>query len=237
MKILALIPARSGSKRVPNKNIRLLGGKPLIVWTIESAIGIPGICEVLVSTDSIEIQAVSSAAGASVPWLRPSTIATDEASSVDVAIHALDLYENDHGNVDGLLLLQPTSPFRTKEYIVEGIQEFSKSGGNSVIGVSPVRERPTWMLTIENNEIQRLDGEHVSSATTINSDALYIINGSFYLTSPLTLRTNRSFYSSVTRPLICNSLMGSMDIDTEDEFNLCEVYCSDPSREGLEKSH
>ena len=115
MRILALIPARSGSKRVPDKNIRLLGGKPLIVWTIVMALGITGICDVLVSTDSIEIQTISSAAGAKVPWLRPDQIATDEASSVDVAIHALDWYEKECGEIGGLLLLQPTSPFRTKE--------------------------------------------------------------------------------------------------------------------------
>ena len=224
MKILALIPARSGSKRVPNKNIRLFGSKPLIVWTIEIAKSIPEIHDVLVSTDSTEIAAISSAAGATVPWLRPSEIATDEASSVDVAIHALDQYENEFGEVDGILLLQPTSPFRTREYISDGIKKYLVSGGNSVIGVSPVRENPSWMVTIENNNIKWIDNQSKSVNETKNSGNLYSINGSFYLTSPSTLRTLRSFYSSVTEPIICESITESLDIDTEAEFELGELF-------------
>jgi N-acylneuraminate cytidylyltransferase len=224
MKILALIPARSGSKRIPNKNIRLFGSKPLIVWTIEIAKSIPEIHDVLVSTDSTEIAAISSAAGAKVPWLRPSEIATDEASSVDVAIHALDQYENEFGEVDGILLLQPTSPFRTREYISDGIKKYLVSGGNSVIGVSPVRENPSWMVTIHNNNIKWIDNQSKSVNETKSSGNLYLINGSFYLTSPATLRTLRSFYSSVTVPIICESITESLDIDTEAEFELGELF-------------
>jgi len=224
MKILALIPARSGSKRIPNKNIRLFGGKPLIVWTIETAKSIPDICDVLVSTDGIEIAAISSAAGATVPWLRPSEIATDEASSVDVAIHALDQYENEFGEVDGLLLLQPTSPLRTQEYIRNGIKKYLASGGDSVIGVSPVRENPSWMVTIDNNQIKWMDNQSKFVTDSESSSILYTINGSFYLTSPTTLRTLRSFYSSVTLPIICESLTESLDIDTEAEFELGELF-------------
>jgi len=219
MKILALIPARSGSKRIPNKNIRLLGGKPLIVWTIEMALKISGICDVLVSTDSLEIQAISSTAGASVPWLRPSKFATDGASSVDVAIHAIDRYEKDHGKVDGLLLLQPTSPFRTPEYTERGIEKFLDYSGDSVIGVSPIRERPSWMVAIENNVIKPMNVR----SDDIDNAIQYIVNGSFYLTSPLTLRTQSSFYSSNSRPLICNSIIETIDIDTEADLEIAQV--------------
>lgn len=224
MKILALIPARSGSKRIPNKNIRLFGSKPLIVWTIEIARSIPEIHDVLVSTDSTEIAAISSAAGAKVPWLRPSKIATDEASSVDVAIHALDQYENEFGEVDGILLLQPTSPFRTREFIIDGIKKYLVNEGNSVIGVSPVRENPSWMVTIDNNKIKWIDNQSKSGNESKSSGNLYSINGSFYLTSPATLRTLRSFYSSITVPIICESITESLDIDTEAEFELGELF-------------
>lgn len=224
MKILALIPARSGSKRIPNKNIRLFGSKPLIVWTIEIAKSIPEIHDVLVSTDSTEIAAISSAAGAKVPWLRPSKIATDEASSVDVAIHALDQYENEFGEVDGILLLQPTSPFRTREFIIDGIKKYLVNEGNSVIGVSPVRENPSWMVTIDNNKIKWIDNQSKSGNESKSSGNLYSINGSFYLTSPATLRILRSFYSSITVPIICESITESLDIDTEAEFELGELF-------------
>ena len=95
MKILALITARKGSKRLPGKNNRLLGGKPLIIWSIDVAKGIPEICDVLVSTDDSEIAEISRNAGAFVPWLRPSNIATDNATSEEVALHAIDWYERE----------------------------------------------------------------------------------------------------------------------------------------------
>jgi CMP-N-acetylneuraminic acid synthetase len=115
VKILALIPARGGSKRLPGKNIRILQEKPLIVWSIEVAKGIPEICDILVSTNDLAILSVCKEAGALVPWLRPASLATDEASSIDVAIHALDWYESEKGAIDGVMLLQPTSPFRSKQ--------------------------------------------------------------------------------------------------------------------------
>lgn len=149
MKILALITARGGSKRLPGKNIRQLAGKPLIVWSIEAAKGISDICEMLVSTDDPAIAAVCSEAGASVSWLRPAELATDTASSVDVALHALDWYETEKGAVDGLLLFQPTSPFRNKQTIQRGIELFAEYARQPVLGVSPAQVHPMWTLKIE----------------------------------------------------------------------------------------
>lgn len=100
MNILALIPARGGSKRLPGKNIKLLGGLPLIAWTIRAAWKSTCCTDVLVSTDDESIAGVAREYGASVPWLRPSCLSTDTASSVDVAIHAVDAYESINGEVD-----------------------------------------------------------------------------------------------------------------------------------------
>ncbi len=96
MRILALITARGGSKRIPGKNIRPLGGKPLIVWSINVAKDIVGIVDILVSTDDKNILEVAKNAGALVPWSRPPELATDTASSVDVCLHALDWYEKEN---------------------------------------------------------------------------------------------------------------------------------------------
>jgi|LakMenEpi03Aug12_release.lakeMendotaPanAssembly.Ray.scaffolds.fasta_scaffold241317_2 CMP-N,N'-diacetyllegionaminic acid synthase len=233
MKILALIPARSGSKRLPQKNIRLLAGKPLIVWTIETALSIPSLCDTLVSTDSLDIQTISSAAGALAPWLRPTDLATDNATSHDVAIHALDLYEREFGKVDGLLLLQPTSPFRTKKYIELGIEKFLNGGGKSVIGVSPVREKPEWMVAIENDLIQKTDNRFISNLKDISSNDLYITNGSFYLARPSTLRKLNSFYSADAIPLICSSRIESIDIDTEEDFEMSELIYNRSAQSSL----
>ncbi|HIF59709.1 MAG TPA: acylneuraminate cytidylyltransferase family protein, partial [Rhodospirillales bacterium] len=125
MRILALITARGGSKRIPGKNIRPLGGKPLIVWSINVAKDIAGIVDILVSTDDKNILEIAKSAGALVPWSRPPELATDTASSVDVCLHALAWYEKEIGRIDGLMLLQPTSPFRSRKSVLRGIELFS----------------------------------------------------------------------------------------------------------------
>ena len=124
MKILALIPARGGSKRLPRKNVLPLGGKPLIVWSIDVAKDIPEICDILVSTDDSEIAEISKKAGALVPWLRPADLATDDSSSIDVVLHALNWYEREKQTIHGILLLQPTSPFRSQATKIKFIKIF-----------------------------------------------------------------------------------------------------------------
>lgn len=101
MRIPSLITARGESKQLPRKSIRALGGKPRIVWYIDVATGIPEICDTLVSIDDSAIVAVCAEAGALVPWLRTTKLATNTASSVDVALHALDCYKAEKGVVDG----------------------------------------------------------------------------------------------------------------------------------------
>ncbi len=215
MKILALIPARGGSKRLPGKNIRLLGGKPLIVWSIDAAKGIPEICDILVSTDDPVIAAICSDAGAYVPWLRPSELATDTASSVDVALHALDWYEAEKGAVDGLLLLQPTSPFRTKKTVARGIELFSNNAHQSVLGVSPTHAHPMWTLKIEGDYLVPFMKEHGLQTRSQDLPSAFVVNGSFYLTSPAELRACGSFVGAKTVPLLIESSQEALDIDTE----------------------
>ena len=135
MKILAVIPARSGSKRIPGKNIRLLGGIPLIEWTIKSIKDVSDICDILVSTDGQDIADIAVSLGALVPWLRPKKLATDISSSVDVAIHAIDWYEEKISLLDGILFLQPTTPFRNKKSIIKGLELFKNNPNSSIIGV------------------------------------------------------------------------------------------------------
>ncbi len=115
MQVLAVVPARGGSKGVPRKNIAPLGGRPLITYTIEAALGTGDLLsEVLVSTDDEEIAEVARIAGASVPFLRPGELATDAARSVDVVRHAVDYVESRDGSrLDWVLTLQPTAPFRS----------------------------------------------------------------------------------------------------------------------------
>ena len=222
MRILALITARGGSKRLPGKNIRVLGGKPLIVWSIDAAKDISEICDILVSTDDPAIATLCTEAGALVPWLRPAELATDTASSVDVVLHALDWYEAEKGAVDGLLLLQPTSPFRTQKTVRRGIDLFKKKGQRTVLGVSPTHAHPMWALKMEGEFLVPFMQEHGLETRSQELPPAYFVNGSFYLTTPVLLRTQRSFVDTQTTPLIIHSNEEALDIDTEWDWSIAQ---------------
>jgi len=226
MKILAIVPARGGSKRLPGKNIKLLGGKPLINWTIEIAQGIPEICEILVSTDDPAIALVAKEAGANVPWLRPEALSTDQATSVEVALHALDWYESENGVVDGLLLLQPTSPFRTQATISRGIKLFKSQNYPSVIGVSPVRDHPMWTFKKEGEYLAPFMENHGFGIRSQDLEPAFVANGGFYLISPSELRKSKSFIGDKLVPFVCETFQEALDIDSDIDFELAEFFLS-----------
>ena len=223
MRILALITARGGSKRLPGKNIRPLGGKPLIVWSIDVAKGISEICDILVSTDDPDIADICKEACAYVPWLRPAELATDTASSVDTAIHALDWYEAEKGSVDGLLLLQPTSPFRTQTTVRQGIDLFGKHGHQPVLGVSPTHAYLMKTLKMEGDYLVPFMQEHGLEIRSQDLPPAYAVNGSFYLINPAELRSCHSFVGLKTMPLLIESPQEAVDIDTEWDFRIAEL--------------
>jgi len=223
VRILALVTARGGSKRVPGKNVRILAGKPLISWSIEAAQGIADICDVLVSTDALAIADAARSAGAFVPWLRPPVLATDEAPSVDVCLHALDWYEREKGGVDGLLLLQPTSPFRSRASVLKGIEAFRTSEFRPVIGVSRALSHPMWCFSLQAEAMRPfVDGGGLQSRSQDLPPA-YVINGGFYLVAPEHLRKHRSLYSVDMAPLVMDGPGENIDIDTEWDWRLAEA--------------
>lgn len=226
MKILALIPARGGSKRLPRKNILPLGGMPLINWSIDVVKNIPEICDILVSTDDEKIADIAFKSGALVPWLRPAELSTDTASSIDVALHALDWYEEKFGSVDGLLLLQPTSPFRTKNTIKQAIKLFRKFNSRGVLGVSTSHSHPSWAFRIEGNELIPFVESRMDICQQSKS---YNVNGCIYLKSPQKLRSEKTFLGEKNIPLVINSEVESIDIDTEYHWKFAE-YLLEKSR-------
>jgi N-acylneuraminate cytidylyltransferase len=226
MKILALIPARGGSKRLPEKNIRVLGSKPLIVWSIDAARGISEICNILISTDDPAIANVCSEVGVHVPWLRPAELATDIAGSSDVALHALNWYESENGPVDGILLLQPTSPFRTNRTVRKGIELFAKHDRKPVIGVSPADVHPMWALKLDGHHLVPFMSEHGLETRSQDLPPAYVVNGSFYLITPKELRENRTFFGKEAIPLLIESAQEALDIDTEWDWTIAEAALS-----------
>lgn len=231
MKILALIAARAGSKRVPGKNVRRLAGKPLVVWSIDAVRDVPHICATLVSTDDSALAEIARNAGALVPWLRPADLATDTASVTDVATHALDWYESENGPVDGLLLLQPTTPFRTRGSVTRGLELFAAHQGRPVLGVSPAASHPWHCFRIEGDRLTSfLPSAHGEAdryfVRSQDLPAAFCVNGGFYLVSPADLRTRGSFYGADIVPLVMSDPRESIDIDTESDWAIAEAMAA-----------
>lgn len=221
---LAVIPARAGSKRLPNKNLLPFLGKPLIWWTVDFAIGVGGFDLVMVTTDSPEIADIARNAGAYVPWLRPSELASDTATSIDVVIHAADNVNSKRNRFDRVALLQPTSPIRLSERWVQA-SEYLDQGAPAAIGVHDASSHPYWMYFMGEKEV--LYPCFPNGMTTRSQDLprAYVPNGALYLTGIESLRTHRTFSPAGTRGVVCTERVESIDIDTAEDWSEAELRC------------
>lgn len=221
MRLLTLIPARAGSKRVPGKNTKLLAGKPLIAHTIRAAQQ-SGCCdEIVVSTDSQEIAEIAQNYQALVPWLRPDELAQDASDVLHAVINVIKRYQDENQYFDSVLLLQPTSPFRKPETIRKAV-ELHKSSLCSVVSVSPSTLKHSWYRDID------AEGNLVK-ASVFNEQALkdqpselYLLNGSIYIATVQQLMTHHSFYSQPTKALVMNQMSECLDIDTSFDWAIAE---------------
>jgi CMP-N,N'-diacetyllegionaminic acid synthase len=213
MKYLALIPARGGSKRLPGKNLLPLGGKPLIAWTLEVAKKLGSNVDVLVSTDDEEIARVARCFGASAPWIRPAALSTDTSTSLEVALHALNLHEHLEGPIDGLILLQPTSPFRTLTSVLKGIELFECNGKAAIVAVADAATHPGWCFKIEQGQMI----PYLPDALALRSQDLspaVEVSGALYIIEPSALREFETFFPPGTIPMWVSDPVESLDIDT-----------------------
>lgn len=198
MKILGLIPARGGSKGVPNKNIKLLGGKPLINYTIEAALEAKVLSDLVVSTDSKRIAEISEKAGANVPFMRPSELATDTSPSIDTVIHAVEFFEAKNIHFDAVCLLQPTCPFRTAEDVRGAVKMFKNKTADSLISVRevPHQYNPHWTFEVDENGeyLQISTGEKEIITRRQELPKAYHRDGSIYIVKTDVLLKKRSLY-------------------------------------------
>ncbi len=232
-RILAVIPARGGSKRLPGKNIRPLAGLPLIAWTIRTAVAARVFDEVLVSTDDTEIAEIAIRYGASVPWLRPRDLSTDTATSVDVVLHALSAYESERRSFESLMLLQPTSPFRSVETIRRAVELHEQAGNPQVISVCPAKTHPAWCFLVDSEgRMSGYAGEDMRPVRSQDLPPVYQLNGSIYLTTAHDLRKERSFFSSRTRALLVTQPEESIDIDDAWDWQLAECIAAGLAADG-----
>lgn len=218
-RLLAIVPARGGSKRLPRKNLLSLGGKPLIAWTLDAAIQSGCFVDVIVSTDDAEIAEAAQAHGALVPWLRPAEFATDTARSIDVVLHALDWYEHERGTVIGVMLLQPTSPFRSAATISEAVARFLELGSDPpLVSVSPAENHPAWTFSLRGTLMQPFCGWDGLKLRSQELPEAYTLNGAIYLSTPARLRATHSFYAEDMHALIMPNFAESQDIDTVEDW-------------------
>lgn len=230
-RLIAVIPARGGSKRLPGKNIRPLGGRPLIAWTIDVARASGCFERVVVSTDDLLIAEVARNAGADVPWLRPVELATDTAVVADAVVELLQRLKSE-GQVEptGVALLQPTSPFRSIQTIRRGCDLYRQYACESVVSVSPVSEHPYWMRKVDADLILKpfidLKPEQ-AIARSQDLPPVYIVNGLFYLAHPRTLFDTGTFYSKNTHALVIEDPLEAIDIDTIIDWKLAEAVLAE----------
>ena len=214
MSVLAIIPARSGSKGIKDKNTRNLLGKPLISWTIEAALNSECIDRVIVSTDSSKIAGIAEDCGADVPFLRPAALATDEATTTDVVLHALQ----ECSGFEKLILLQPTSPMRTSKDIQCAFQQMVDNKADACVSVYECDYSP-WLMYRRNTEeyLCNVLEPWVGGMRRQDLPQVYMLNGAIYVVSTEYFTRNQSFMPPRTHGYEMSEY-DSIDIDTVSDF-------------------
>jgi len=203
--ILAIVPARGGSKRIPRKNIALCANKPLLAWTAEAAAASSAIDRVILSTDDDEVARVGREWGLEVPFLRPEAISDDEAPTLPLMQHALVWAEENIGEIEALVLLQPTSPLRKAAHIDEAVELFRSKGAETVVSIveSPHQFHPLKAVEIaENGELRDFLGENdpIRNRRSVDEDRVYGRNGPSILVVRPDLVRDGELYGNPTLP-------------------------------------
>ena len=229
MKTPAFIFARGGSKGLPGKNIRPLGDKPLIAWSIQQALAVERIDRVIVSTDSLEIASVAREFGAEVPFLRPAALATDESPEWLAWRHGLQYLKATNGTMPDLLVSVPaTAPLRLTEDIENCLDEYEKGGADIVITITEAHRNPFFNMvkpnfdgtfnlvnSIESTITRRQDAPEVYDVTTV----CYVANPKFIMEKNAIFEGNvRAVYVPIER---------AIDIDTLLDFQIAETILSE----------
>ena len=223
MKILGVIPARSGSKAIKLKNIKVFNNKPLIYWTIKSAKK-SKLSKLIVSTDSKKIKKISEYYGCEVPFLRPKNISGDKTKGIEVIQHALNFYEKKKmEKFDAVMTLQPTCPFRITEDINKAIQIMKTKRADSVISLVDVEGfHPARMKYIVKGKIKNPTFAKNDNIPRQKLKKTYLRSGLIYLVKTKLIKKN-ILLSNKTYPLI-TPINRSFNIDTQLDFDIAEIY-------------
>ena len=227
MNLLAIIPARKGSKGILDKNIAVVGGKPLIRWTIECALASPSIERVLVTTDSKEIANIAVEAGADVPFMRPPELARDDTPGIEPILHAVKWIRDNEGLTPRyVVVLQPTSPLRAPEDIEAALALAVRRDGDAVVSVVTAERHPYWMKILEPDERMSnfMSGKEIPFRRQDLPD-VYALNGAIYLARTGFLLREGGWYSDETYGYVM-PVERSLDVDTPWDLDLADMVLS-----------
>jgi CMP-N,N'-diacetyllegionaminic acid synthase len=221
-KVLALIPARGGSKGIKNKNIIDLCGKPLIAYTVEAAKGSKYIDDIVITTDSVKIAEIARSFGAEIPFMRPDDLATDHSKTIESVVHAIQTLKDMGRHYDILVLLQPTQPLRTVSDIDEALKKFIHTECESLVSVSAVSDHPILIRSINQKDelvpLLNLD----STVRRQDMPEYYRVNGCIYINNVSEI-TEKTSLNDNKRPFIMET-SHSVDIDEISDILLAEYY-------------
>jgi N-acylneuraminate cytidylyltransferase len=216
-KVLAVIPARGGSKGLPGKNILPVQGRPLLAWTADAALAARALDRIVVSSDSDAILAAARACGVE-GVRRPAELATDTASTLDVILHVLEACPGH----DVVVVLQPTSPLRSAADIDAALDRFDASGAPSCVSVCEAEQSPYWMYRLGDAQVLQpiVDGG-LQATRRQDLPVVYVLNGAVYVADAAWLRTTRAFVAAGTVAHVM-PVERSLDIDTAHDFERFE---------------
>jgi CMP-N,N'-diacetyllegionaminic acid synthase len=215
--VLGIIPARGGSKGVPRKNLRAVGGKPLLAWTIEAAARSRYIDRLVVSSDDAEIRAAAKALRCEA-LERPAELARDETPGIEPVLHALSVLPD----FDWVVLLQPTSPLRTTQDIDGTLKRCADGAAEACVSVTAARETPYWMFKLGSEQrLERLLASAELPDRRQDAPPVYVLNGAVYVARTAWLAQSKAFlaHGTLGYPMPQER---SVDIDTEQDLHLVE---------------
>ena len=222
---IAIIPARSGSKGLPNKNIKKLNGKPLIAWSIETALSCKYIDEVMVTTDSQVYASMAQEYGASVPFIRPPEYATDSTPRSEVISHAISFYKEKGKEFDYIIFLEPTSPLRVVDDLNNAIEKLinNKCGAESIVSVCKLEScHPAFLIKLNNGFLDFLNPNQKSKVLRRQDlDTLYFYEGSLYI-SEVHSYLEKEFYHNNTLGYVVPRWK-SLEIDEIEDLVMAEA--------------
>ena len=224
-KVVALIPARSGSKGVPNKNIRLLGGQPLLAWSIAACLKSSVIDRIIVSTDSREYAELATKYGAEAPFIRPAEISGDSSADYDFISHALDWLKNDKDDPEHIIHIRPTTPLRDPKFINDALGVFMKSyNATALRSVHEMSESAYKTFEISSNgKLERLGTKNANLDVSNNArqqfPLTYQANGYVDILSPAFIQKSGFIHGDFVIPLVTPLVT---EVDTEDDFSYLE---------------